>query len=238
MAKYPTRSMVGLAAALALVAAACGGDSTEDATPATTAATATTAAAPATTAPAGQEGGAAADDSTATTTDSAAGEEGDAGNAPEQSGAGDLSLVPPGETDIVGNPAGQGFVELDGMRYDFILNGACQKIFGGVQAAGAPADGFDGGVNSIIPPEDWETDTAAGWDPPSVEIAIGDDNWQAQAGSEHVVGGETVALSPEQSSVTSFTNDGSRVAGDAVFFSTYNFQEVESASGSFEFYCP
>jgi hypothetical protein len=147
-------------------------------------------------------------------------------------------LVPAGETDILGNPAGQGFVELDGVRYDFILNGACQKIFGAVQASGSAADGSEVRVDSIIPPEDWESDTAAGWDPPSVTIKVGDDKWRAEAGLEHFVGGENVTLTPEQSSVTAFTNDGALVAGEAIFFSEFNFDEVESASGTFEFYCP
>lgn len=210
---------------------ACGGDSSDDAVPATTSATA---------APAADDGGNTSDDSTAPVGESedAADDVGDDGSTQQQGVVGDLSLVPPGETDILGNPAGQGFVELDGVRYDFILNAACQKVFGAVQAAGPMTDDADGRVDSIIPPEDWETDTAAGWDPPLVAIDIGDDNWRAEAGSEHFVGGETVELTPEQSSVTSFTNDGSRVTGEAIFYSTYNFEELETASGTFEFYCP
>jgi len=71
-----------------------------------------------------------------------------------------------------------------------------------------------------------------------VQVEIGDDNWQAQAGTEHFVGGENVTLTPEQSSVTSFTNNGSLVAGEAVFLSSFNFEEIEAFTGTFEFYCP
>ena len=149
-----------------------------------------------------------------------------------------MSLVPEGETDILGNPAGQGFVELDGVRYDFILNGACQKLFGAVQASGSLADGSDGNVDTIIPPEDWETDPEVDWDPPYVEVEIGDDSWRAEAGSQHLAGGENVDLTADQSAVTSFSNNGALVSGEAIFFSEYNYDEVETATGTFEFYCP
>jgi len=231
MASHRTRFVAVVIAAMALLMGACGGDSSIDAAPTTTDATAV---------PAADDGGDPPDDSVAPVGDSndAAGNVGDAGSTQQQGGAGDLSLVPPGETDILGNPAGQGFVDLNGVRYDFILNAACQKIFGGVQANGSMADGSDGRVDSFIPPEDWETDTAAGWDPPLVDIDIGDDSWRAEAGSEHFVGGENVELTLEQSSVISFTNDGSRVTGEAIFYSAFNFEELETASGTFEFYCP
>jgi len=221
--------IVILGAAVALLIAACGGDSGEAAlgTTASTSASDSSDASGDTAAPA--EDTVASDDT-----------EANAGSSQTPSGGGDLSLVPAGETDILGNPAGQGFVELDGVRYDFILNGACQKIFGAVQAAGSAADGSDVSVDSIIPPEDWESDTKAeyGFDPPSVSIDIGDDSWQAEVGSEHFAGGENVVLTPEESAVTSFTNDGSRVTGNAIFYSTYNFDDVETVTGSFEFYCP
>jgi len=208
--------------ALTLLAAGCSSDTGEQAAPASTAAVArtTVANAPADTSPAPIEG-------STTTSD-----------APEQGAQGDLSLVPPGETDLLGNPAGQGFVVLDGVRYDFILNGACQRVFGGLQTSGPMADGSDGNVHAIIPPEDWESDTEAGWDPPFVDIDIGDDNWRAQAGTEHFLGSEAVDLTSAQSAVTSFTNNGSLVAGEANFYSRYNYDEVETAAGSFEFFCP
>jgi hypothetical protein len=215
--------ILGLVAACLLAVAACGDDDAVEATSTSP---------PASVADDGADGGGTGGDETAA--DDMSGDD----SAPADGGEGDLSLVPEGETDILGNPAGQGYVELDGVRYDFILNGACQKIFGGVQAAGSLADGADGNVDAFIPPEDWETDTEAGWDPPYVQIEIGDDNWTAQAGSQHLVEGEYIDLPPEQSSVTSFVNDGSLVAGDAVFFSVYNYDGVETASGSFEFYCP
>jgi hypothetical protein len=208
--------------ALTLLAAGCSSDTGEQDAPTSTAAVAptTVASAPADTSPAAIEG--------STTTS----------GAQEQGAQGDLSLVPPGEIDLLGNPAGQGFVVLDGVRHDFILNAACQRIFGGLQTAGPVADGSDGNVHSIIPPEDWESDTEAGWDPPLVDIDIGDDSWRAQAGSEHFAGGETVEVTSAQSSVTSFTNDGSLVAGEANFYSVNNYDEVETATGSFEFFCP
>lgn len=163
---------------------------------------------------------------------------GDTDEPGESSGGGDLSLVPEGDTDLLGNPAGQGLVELSGARYDFILNSACQKFFGAVQAAGPLADGSDGSVDVVIPPEDWETDTEAGWDPPYVQIENGDESWLAELGTEHFVEGANIELTAEQSAVTSFTNDGSRVAGEAVFFKRFNFETLETATGSFEFYCP
>jgi len=161
----------------------------------------------------------------------------DSGTA-SPSGSGDLSLVPAGETDILGNPAGQGFVEIDGVRYDFILSGVCQKVFGGVQTSGRAADGSDVTVDALIPPETWETDTEAGWSPPYVQIEIGNDSWRAEAGLTHSAAGDNVDLSGDQSSVTSFTNDGSLAAGTAKFFSEFNYDEVETVSGSFELYCP
>jgi hypothetical protein len=116
------------------------------------------------------------------------------------------------KSDILGNPAWQGFVELDGVCYDFILNPACQKTFGAVHSAGPPADGSDGSVDSIIPPEGLKTDTAAEWDPPSVEIDIGADSWTARAGWEHLVGGASVSLSlrrflPGPSSLAALAGD-------------------------------
>jgi hypothetical protein len=215
-------SVVIAVAALTLLAAGCSSDTAEQAAPASTAVDAptTVAGAPADTAAVPVEG--------STTTSGAA----------DESAHGDLSLVPAGETDLLGNPAGQGFVILSGVRYDFILNGGCQKIFGGLQTAGPMADGSDGNVHSIIPPENWETDTAAGWEPPSVDIDIGDDSWRAQAGSEHNAGGDAIEVTPAQSSVTSFTNDGSLVKGEANFYSLFNYDEVETATGTFEFFCP
>jgi hypothetical protein len=230
MDRFGVRIALASIAVMALLVSACGGDSADEEAAATTVASAL----------GGDDDG----DAAAAATTAAAAESDDTGGSDVaeqeegESAAGDLSLVPAGETDILGNPAGQGSVELDGVRYDFVLNAACQKIFGAVQASGLAADGSESRVDAIIPPEDWETDTAAGWDPPYVEIEIGDDSWRAEAGSQHLAAGENVDLTPEQSSVGSFTNDGSLVAGTAVFFSAYNYDEVETVTGSFEFYCP
>ena len=144
MNEHRKTAVMVTAGVVSLLAAGCSSDTAEQATPASTVAAVSTTVAIATpgTSPAPVEG-------SATTT-----------AVVEQATQGDLSLVPPGETDILGNPAGQGFVILDGERYDFILNGACQKVFGGLQTAGPMADGSDGNVHSIIPPENWETDTA------------------------------------------------------------------------------
>ena len=230
MASYRNGSIVTLIAVMALLVAAFGGGSSDDGGSDPTSAT---------TAASGSNDGGGTTETTAAANDDDSGgsDDGDRGDGDADEG-GDLSLVPGGETDILGNPAGQGFVELDGVRYDFILSGACQKIFGGLQGSGPLADGSDGGAHTIIPPEDWETDTAAGWDPPLVQVDIGDDTWQAQAGSEHFVGGANVTLTLEQSSVTAFTSSGSKVAGDAVFYMIYNHDEIETVTGSFEFYCP
>jgi hypothetical protein len=217
---------VVITALLALLLAACGGGTSGDASETTT----TTA------------GSAAGDEDPPTTTanpvDTTEPDDNGGDGTPDPGAQGDLSLVPEGETDIVGNPAGQGFVELDGVRYDFILNGACQKLFGAVQASGSPADGSDAKVDAIIPPEDWETDPEVDWDPPYVEVEIGDDSWRAEAGSQHLAGGENLDLTAEQSAVTSFSNNGALVSGEAIFFSEYNYDEVETATGTFEFYCP
>lgn len=226
------RLFVKLIPTICLVAAACGGGASDG--PGEAAATTVVSTPVESDSPTTTMGADAAGD----TSSIAPQTETDNGDDSGGEGGGDLSLVPPGETDIVGNPAGQGFVELDGTRYDFVLNGACQKIFGAVQVAGTSPSDSDVGVGAIIPPEDWETDTAAGWDPPYVEIGVGDDSWRAEIGAEHFIGGETVVLTPEQSAVTAFTNDGSRVTGTANFFSEFNFDEVESQSGSFDFYCP
>jgi hypothetical protein len=220
--EHRATSVVITVAALTLFAAGCSSGTAEQAATASTAA-----AAPTTVASASADTSAAPVEGLTATS-----------GAQEQRAQGDLSLVPPGETDLLGNPAGQGFVVLDGVRYDFILNAACQRIFGGLQTAGPMADGSDGNVHSIIPPENWETDTAAGWEPPSVDIDIGDDSWRAQAGSEHNAGGDAIEVTSAQSSVTSFTNDGSLVKGEANFYSLFNYDEVETATGTFEFFCP
>jgi hypothetical protein len=70
-----------------------------------------------------------------------------------------------------------------------------------------------------------------------MQLELGDDRWTAQAGSNHVLDGANAVLTPEQSSVTSFTNDGQRITGEAVFYSTYNYAEIETGSGTFDFYC-
>jgi hypothetical protein len=227
--------VLAVVAVVALVTAACGGDSSDGAAPSTTAAASGSTA----------DDGGTQDDTTSTddsddtgSTDDGTGDEADDGGSADPGAGGDLSLVPEGATDIIGNPAGQGFVELGGVRYDFILTGACQKIFGAVQAAGPLADGSDGSADSIIPPENWESDVAAEWEPPYVHIDIGDASWRSEAGSEHFIGGENMQLTAEQSSVTAFTNNGSVAKGTAVFYNSFNFEEIETASGSFEFYCP
>lgn len=154
----------------------------------------------------------------------------------DQSGA--LDLVGDGETDILGNPAGQGFVEMGGVRYDFVLNGVCAKVFGAVQAAGPAVDNPDVVVDALIPPEDWESDTDAEWDPPYIEVEIDSTDWRAESGSSINLDGELIELTDEQSGVLSFTNDGSRVSGTAVFYNEFNFTELETATGSFELVCP
>jgi len=228
MGRRRTRFLIAVITATTFLMAACGGGPGDDSSLATTGPTS----APATgdSATTLGESGSPSDDATSDADDSS-GTDG-------QGDAGDLSLVPPGATDLMGNPAGQGFVEFNGVRYDFILTLGCQHIFGAVQGIGPLADGSDGRVDSIIPPEDWETDLDAEWDPPSIRIDLGDDSWRAEAGSEHFVGGENVVLTPEQSSVTSFTNNGSLVTGEAIFYSAYNYEEIETASGAFEFFCP
>ncbi|MGI9649397.1 MAG: hypothetical protein ACR2OI_12860 [Acidimicrobiia bacterium] len=227
MGRMRVKSILTLTVLMAMLAAACGGGSSDDGASDTTAAT---------TAPSSNDDGGSTD---TTPADDDSGDKDDgADDSGDQDEVGDLSLVPEGATDILGNPAGQGYVELDGVRYDFILTGACQKIFGALQGAGPFADGSDGRFDSIIPPEDWETDTAAGWDPPFVQVDIGDDTWVAQVGSESFIGGTSVVLTPEQSSVTSFSNSGSKASGEAVFFALWNLEEIETVTGSFEFYCP
>ena len=93
-------------------------------------------------------------------------------------------------------------------------------------------------VSAIIPPENWETDTVADWGPPFIEVEIGSDDWRAEAGSTYFTNGENVDLGPAESGVDSFTNDGSRLAGTAVLYNEFNFEELETATGSFEFFCP
>jgi hypothetical protein len=179
-----------------------------------------------------------ADSAVASTTGASAVE-----NNPDTSVDTDPSQVLSDETDILGNPAGQGFVELNGVRHDFIFTGACQNIFGAIQVAGPLADGSGGNVHAIIPPENWESEEQAQyeWDPPFVLVELdppADDRWKAEVGNERFVGSELVELTPQQSAVTSFTNDGSRVTGAANFVNEYTYDELETATGTFEFHCP
>lgn len=217
--------VLGALMVMALVVGACGGDSSSDGDGS---------GAPA--APADGDSGA-----TETTEAGAPSDDHDDAaptTAAPPSGGAPLDLVPEGATDILGNPAGQGFVEIDGVRYDFVLDAACQNVFGAVQAAGNQAPDGEGDVDAIIPPEDWESDTSIDWDPPYVQVDLGDALWRAEVGATRFVGGESVELTPEQSSVTSFTNDGSLVAGTANFQNEYNAEEIETATGSFQFFCP
>lgn len=147
---------------------------------------------------------------------------------------------PTRETDLVGNPAGTGFVELGDTTYEFNANSACQKIFGAVQAAG-PLVGADGNVDSIIPPEDWQSEAQADfeWDPPYVKITIDDVLWQADETMEYFNGNEFVAATPDQSSVVSFRNDGATAEGEANFaYFDAAAGELLTNSGSFGFTCP
>ena len=213
--------------ALLLIASACGGSDSDDSDPTTAAPAAGATTTAATDAPAGTTEGPAATTAAPET------------SPPASGGDRDLSLVPPGEKDILGNPAGQGFVEIDGTRYDFILNGACAQVFGALQASGNAADGSDVRVDALIPPNDWETDTTAGWDPPYVEIEIDSTDWRAEAGYEKFIDGETKVLSADESAVTSFINeDGVYAEGTANFVNEFGIGDLETASGSFAFYCP
>lgn len=210
MVRY--RRVVSALAAASFLLSACGGDSSGDET--------------------GDGGPVSTSEATSAT---------DSGEPTETTGAPAATTSPPapadGDTDILGNPVGHGFVTFDGVRHDVVLGSVCQKLFGGLQVTGSSDDGGFS-VHAIIPPEDWESDTAAGWDPPFVEIEIDESDWRAQAGSTHFVNGERVALTPEQSAVILFTNDGETVAGEANFYHEFNFEELETATGTFEFTCP
>jgi hypothetical protein len=200
--------------AAAMVAAACGGGDDD------------------TSAASGD--GAGSDDGAAASGDGAGSDDG----AADGDGVRSLDLVPDGATDIIGNPAGQGFVELDGVRYDFVLDTACQQIFGAVQAAGGAADGSEARADAFIPPENWETFDDDRFDPPEVSIEIGETEWIAAMGANEQVGTSYRDLTPEESSVTSFTNDGSFTEGEGIFFRRYNSGDIETARGTFAFYCP
>ncbi|MEQ8717683.1 MAG: hypothetical protein RIE08_08735 [Acidimicrobiales bacterium] len=221
MKDFSARRLFIVLVVVAMIAAACGGGDDE-----TSAASDDGA---------GSDDGAPASDDGAPSGDDAAASDDGGGDG---DGVRSLDLVPDGATDIIGNPAGQGFVELAGTRYDFVLDAACQQIFGAVQAAGGAADGSESRVDAFIPPENWETFDDDRFDPPEVSIEIGDQEWIAELGANEQVGTAYRDLTPEESSVTSFTNDGSFTEGEGIFFRRFNSGDIETAQGSFAFYCP
>jgi hypothetical protein len=138
--------------------------------------------------------------------------------APEASSGGQMLVVTIGDTTY----------EAD-LSTDFTV---CISMGGAVGAAG-PIPGIDGGsINVDIPPEDYETSTDQGWEPPSVRVDLGEDengvpvSWRASP--------EVAEFWPEfagTSQVDSFTVDGASASGTATFIDDFGIQLFLAGQG-------
>jgi hypothetical protein len=107
----------------------------------------------------------------------------------------------------------------------------CISMGGAVGATG-PIPGVDGGNVSIdIPPEDYETSTDDGWEPPSVRVDLGEDENGVPV--DFRAGGEVVATFPDlagMSQVDSFSVDGTSASGTATFIDFFQVQLAQGGS--------
>ena len=106
----------------------------------------------------------------------------------------------------------------------------CVQLGGALSAQFSDRDaGID--INIDLPPEDWESDTAEDWDPPSVRVDVGD---EAQFESGNQLG---IVGMPE-TAVSSYTIDGRTGSGEAEFVDMFQAPDAaEVVAGSFELTC-
>jgi glycerate kinase len=128
-------------------------------------------------------------------------------------------------------------VTIDGETYEFSTENAaiaqCLPDLFGTMAVGIPlADGGDGLLNIVALHEG--TDPAVVEVNNKVQVDIGDTTWVADPDDVRIAG------NPDHeglSQVDSVEVNASTVTGTATFVNTSNFNEVESATGTFEATC-
>lgn len=148
-----------------------------------------------------------------------------------------------GEAD---SPSGDGpgeeraIVTIGDETFEFELSTVCLTMGGAIAGSGRNADG-DVDVSIDIPPEDWETSSDDGWEPPSIRV---DDDRDPQDERSWRAGGEVVAGMQGiegRSQVDSFSTDGSRSTGTATFTDINQFMvdpdATEPVTGTFDIQC-
>ena len=197
-----------LAALLVLVLAACGDDSSGDAGGAETDQV------DATQQPADDDPPSTTESDTESDTDSTGGSDGDGGEGPSTA-----------------------TVTIDGATYEFTTEGAlvaqCLPDLFGVMSVQLPLEGDSSAGLSLIALHDG-TDPAVVGQSNAVEVSLPDANWVADPEDVRIAG------NPDYeglSQVDSVTVSGSTVTGTATFVNTDNFDEIESATGTFEATC-
>jgi len=175
-----------------------------------------------------------------------AGDQGTPPPAPGQTAApGGAAPTPPGAV-VTTNPddplgfgeeANTAVVTIGDQRYEF-SNLYCVTLGG---AMGAVSVGGEPTVDIDLPPMDWET-SAEDWDPPGVEVDVGDENWIADADDTGLI-----QIEPGLSQVDSFESDGYHATGRATFMEASAWNGVQMGlsdeapdpvQGTFEVTCP
>lgn len=175
------------------------------------------------------------------------------GTEPEQSNS-DGSAEPDTESDTepaaessIG--AGKAVVTIGDETYEADLSGdltVCVSM-GGAIAASGPIDGIDGGRIKIdLPPEDYETSSDDGWEPPSVRVDLGEDDDGVPIG--WAAAPDVAELNPDfagSSQVDSFSVDDASASGTATFIDDFQIllfnggqvEEPQPVQGSFQVSC-
>lgn len=122
----------------------------------------------------------------------------------------------------------------------------CISMGGAIGAAG-PIPEIDGGsIDVDIPPEDYETSTDQGWEPPSIRVDLGEDENGVPIGWR--AGPEVTDLFPDyagKSQVDSFSIDGASASGTATFIDDFQIllfqqgqvEEPQPVQGTFAVSC-
>ena len=164
----------------------------------------------------------------------------------ETAAPGGVTPVPPGAV-VTANPddplgfgeqANTAVVTIGDQRYEF-GNLYCVTIGG---AMGAASVGGEPTVNIDLPPLDWQT-SGEDWDPPSIQVDVGDESWIADQDEPGLMG-----IEPGLSQVDSYSSDGYHATGTATFMESTAWNLVEMGlseeappnpiQGTFEVACP
>ena len=179
--------------------------------------------------------------------DAAGGTETETGTEGSDSDASTAQAAEPAAESSVG--AGKAVVTVGDQTYEADLTGSLTVCIsmGGALAASGPIDGIDGGrIDIDIPPEDYETSSDDGWEPPSVQVDLGEDDNGVPIG--WTAGPVVAEFYPDfagVSQVDSFSVDGASASGTATFIDDFQImlfnggqaEEPQPVQGSFEVSC-